>query len=367
MIIVGAGPAALACAVRLRTEPNVEVVMMAPGASSSFLGGALAVATGDATVETFRSPVRLEGVEVLDATVDAVDTGRVRIDGTDVAADAVVVAAGLATDAVGGDGRSVVGFWDLDGAAAAADAIGGFDRGHVGVVIAGPLYRCPPAPYGLAIRLARRAARLGLDVRVSLTTPEATPLAAVGSAVTELLVGSCRAAGVEVHYGVTLDPDALDAGRVAADGAELAAFDLAVVVPRHRAHPLVADLAGTNQLVEVDGYGRSARPGVHVAGDAVASPFPRASAPAMVSGVAAANGVLTDLGLESAASIGLPEPDCFVDQGDGDYSRIQISYPEGPPPAAAASVVIGEPRSAAAGGFDASVEGWRHVCGAPLA
>jgi len=369
-VVVGAGPAALACVHRLRVDPGVRVVLVAPGGASEYLAGALAVATGDVDASRFRAPVRLDGVEVVAATADALGPGFVRVDGRDLSADAVIAAPGLATDPVGATlggapTEGIVGFWDLAGAAAAAPVIEAFTRGVLTVVIATPLHRCPPAPYGLAIRLARRAARLGHDVRVRLTTPEPRPLAAIGSAVTGLLLDSCAAAGVEIRFDVQPDPDALAAGHLSGSDAESLATDLAVVVPPHRAHPLLADLAGTAPLVVADANGRTDAGAVYVAGDAVASPSPGAAAPAMMSGIAAAEGALADLGLVPAGVVALPEPDCFLDQGGGLYSRIQLSYPSGPPPAGKAAAVVGGPEPAADGGFDAAVERWRRACEDP--
>jgi hypothetical protein len=48
------------------------------------------------------------------------------------------------------------------------------EQGVVDVVISSLPYRCPPAPYGLAMRLARRTRRLGKQLQVRLG-PMVTP------------------------------------------------------------------------------------------------------------------------------------------------------------------------------------------------
>lgn len=361
VVVVGGGPAALACVHRLRTAPGVAVTLVTPDGMSNHLPGVGPVVTSDADAAQYRSPILIDGVEMIPAPADTVEPGAVTVAGRRVVADAVVVAAGLETVPIGGVGPGIVGFWDLQSAAAAAPVVSGFDDGVIGVVIGGPLYRCPPAPYGLAIRLARRAARLGRDIRVCLTTPEPQPLAAIGSTVTTMLVESCAAANVEIHYGIQPDPDALAAGSLVA--VDLPSIDLAAVVPPHQTHRLLRDLSTGHPLVTADAFGRSEASGIYVAGDAVASPFPRAAAPAMVSGVAAAEGVLIDSGiLDEATAVALPEPDCFVDQGDGRYSRIQISYPDGAPPVGSPAVTLTEAAPAAEVGFDAAVARWRTLC-----
>ncbi len=376
--VIGAGPAALACAHRLRAEPGIRVVMIAPEGRADYLPGALAVATGDSALDRFRRPVAIGGVEVVPAIAEGIEPGRVRVDGSDLEVQAVVAAPGLALEPLdpalgpaagprgGKRAARVVAFWDLDGAAAAAPAIEALERGILTVVIASPLYRCPPAPYGLAIRLARRAERLGRPVRVRLTTPEPRPLVAIGSEVGEYLAGACAEAGVEVEFDVQPDPAALAAGQVTDHAGQAVPTDLAVVVPPHRSHPLVAGLAGGEPLVAVDTRGRTATEGIYVAGDAAAGPYPRAVAPAVLSGLAAAEGALADLGFgvdaEDGASSPTPELDCFVDRGGGLYGRIQVRYPGGPPPAGRPEVEIDGSGPAETVGFDAALRRWRAVC-----
>lgn len=375
VVVIGAGPAALAAARRLRAEPRVRVVLVAPGGMADYLPGALMVATGDARIDDYRSRLRLDGVEVIGGTAEAIGPGRVRVDGSDLQAQVVIATPGLALDPLGGavgtsgtgpdgarSGRRMVSFWDLTGAARVAPVVQGFEHGTLTVVIASPLYRCPPAPYGLAIRLARRAELLGLDVRVRLTTPEPRPLAAIGSAVGEFLLASCARAGVDVRFEVHPDPAALVSGQVTDSAGTALETDLAVVIPPHRAHPLLTDLAGAGQLVTVDDWGRTAQGGIYVAGDAADSPYPRATAPAALSGIAAAEGALADLALAPATRAGTPDPDCFVDQGAGRYGRIQISYPAGPPPLGRPPVVIDESAPADSGGFEAALDRWRDSC-----
>lgn len=372
VVVVGAGPAALAAVHRLRSQsqPGVRIVLAAPGGTADYLPGALAVATGDATCERYRAAVNLKRVEVIPSSVDEIQRGRVRVGAGWLAADAVIAAPGLALDPVGdparsgtgSDGGRVVAFWDLPTAVRVAPALGRFKRGVVSVVIASPLYRCPPAPYGLAIRLAVRAKQLGLPIDVRLTTPEPRPLHAIGSEVSNLLIASCANAGVDVRFDVHVDTEALERGCVQDQTGEQIGSDMTVVIPPHRASPLLAALAGALPLVTVDSQGRTAEARVYAAGDAVASPYPRAAAPAALSGVIAAEGALTDLGLIEATHPTTPEPDCFVDEGAGRYSRIQISYPGGPPPGGRAAVVIGEPALAESGGFNAALEAWRASC-----
>lgn len=369
--VVGGGPAGLAAAHHLRVHADLRVILVAPGGTADFLAGTLTVATGDVPLRNYRMPIHAAGLEVRAGEVTAIEPGVLVVGSERIAVDAVVAAPGLALVPFGDAAESarpassrtpVLSFWDLDGAAKHAQRLCAQTTGVVTVAITSPLYRCPPAPYGLAMRLARRAADAGHDLRVRLTTPEPRPLAKIGTNVSEFLAAACAQENVDIVYGVTPDPDALNNG-VLVDGANTTyASDLIVAIPAHVPHALLAHVAGDDHFVAVDDKGRSAQEGLYVAGDAAAGPWPRASSPAVQSAIRAASGVLADLGIAHFDDPGLPQPDCFVDRGAGQFSRLQISYPSGPPPIGVPEVRISDAADAATSGFDGAVSTWRALC-----
>jgi sulfide:quinone oxidoreductase len=358
--VVGAGPAGIAAVLRIRDQGGVHVVLVVPEGRSEYLPGTLAVATGDARAAQYTTRVELAGVEIIPAQVEAIEPGALRIDGSWLRAHAVIAAPGLALDPVGRATRGeIVGFWDPTGAEAAAPRIRAVERGIVDVVISSLPYRCPPAPYGLAMRLARRARRLDQALQVRLVTPEEHPLAALGRSLGDALLASCQDAGVEVRLGAEIGPDALAEGRITAGASVRDGADLTIVIPRHRASHLLADLVGaTSPLVAVDARFATEMAGVFVVGDAAASPYPRAADPAAWSGTLAATAVLSELGFDQAQSAEAPAPDCFVDHGDGAYGRIQITYPDGPPPGGRAAVAIHPAAPALATDFEEAHRRW---------
>jgi sulfide:quinone oxidoreductase len=361
--VVGAGPAGLAAVRRLRESGGVRVVLVVPGGLSEYLPGTLPVATGDARAACYRTRVVLAGVEVVSARAEAVEPGALRIAGSWRRVEAVIAAPGLALRRVGGAmSESVVGFWDPTGAEAAAPRIGAVEGGIVDVVISSLPYRCPPAPYGLALRLARRARRLGLPLHVRLLTPEEHPLAALGRTLGDALLAGCEDAGVEVLLGAEIDPDALAEGKVPAPDSGPDAADLTIVVPPHYASPLVADLAeASSPLVSVDARFATEIAGVFVVGDAAASPYPRAADPAAWSGMVAAQAVLSELGVEGDEVAQTPTADCFVDHGEGAYGRIRIAYPDGSPPRGRPAVTIDPAAPARAADFEDAHRRWQAV------
>jgi sulfide:quinone oxidoreductase len=358
--VVGTGPAGIAATRQLRDQAGVRVVLVAPEGRSEYLPGTLAVAAGDARAAQYRTRVELAGVEIIPARVEAIEPGALRIGGSWIRAHAVIAAPGLALDPVGGaTSGEIVGFWDPTGAEAAAPRMRAVERGLVDVVISSLPYRCPPAPYGLAMRLARRARRLGQQLQVRLVTPEEHPLAALGRVLGDALLAGCQDAGVEVSLGAKIDPEALARGAITARASDGDGADLTIVIPRHRTSPLLADLVdATSPLVTVDARFGTEMTGVFVVGDAAASPYPRAADPAAWSGTLAATAVLSELGFEHARDPEAPAPDCFVDHGDGAYGRIRITYPDGPPPGGQPAVAIAPATPALAKDFEDAHRRW---------
>ncbi len=358
--VIGAGPAGLTAARRLRNG-GASVVMVAPEATSEYLPGALAVATGDASAASYRTRVDLAGLEIVPGRAEAIEPGRIRVDGSWRRVEAVVAAPGLALDRVGSTmAGPVLGFWDPSGAEAAAPRLAAVEQGIVDVVISSVPYRCPPAPYGLAMRIARWARRRELAVEVRLRTPERHPLEVLGRTLGDVLLAACADAGVEVRLGAVVDPEALAAGAVTEDPVDHRRAALTIVIPPHRASPLVAGLLrGESPLVPVDERFATEMPGVFVVGDAAASPYPRADGPAAWSGTVAADAVLAELGVADAQSPATPQADCFVDHGDGAYGRFRISYPDGPPPNGQPDIAVEPPARARARDFDDAFGRWR--------
>ena len=312
--MIGAGPAGLCAARRLRENEAVAVTLVAPGGVARHHAGLLDVLTGGAAAEEFTFAIALDRVEVVDHAVSAVD---------EIAGDAVVVAAGLELAPVP-EAPGVCAVWDLPTAAASR-----LDpEGPVAVVVAGLPYRCPPAPYSLAMRLAAA----GRDVTV--VTPDAVPLGGVGGPAPDALRDAWTAAGVRVETGFEVDLAAgLDRAVVARDGRRVT-FAAAVVVPPHRP-PAWADE-------------RPEGLPVFAAGDVVLSPLPRAAGVAEAQGITAAEAVLAAVGLEPARRPRLPSPVCALDHGDGRFSRIAITFPDGLPPSGRPSVRVDGPSKALA-------------------
>ncbi len=343
VIVVGGGDAGLAAALHL-SAAGVRVRLVTEGGKAGYLPGVPDVILGRARASRFRVPLNLPQIEVVAGRAREVRPKGVRIGGDWMPADAVVAAPGLTLARQRADpAAGPLPCWDLPSAARTTARLLDLERGTVAIVIASLPYRCPPAPFGLAMRLSRHLRERGRGVRVVLTTPEAHPLEALGPEPGTHLLQACASVGVEVRLGWAPAREALARGRLVGEDGKPLAAELVLLVPAHRPSPLLAPLAGEGPLVPVNHQFETHWAGLFVAGDAAASPYPRASGAAIASGKSAAQGVLARLGLSEKEEGSLPQLDCYVGHGGDIYSRLSVRYPEGPPPVGHPQVLIDGP------------------------
>jgi sulfide:quinone oxidoreductase len=328
VIVVGSGPGGLGALARLgkRAAGRVQLTLIAPGAQAVFLGGALDVMLGRGQPEDFCAPLRLEGVEVIDAAAEEVTAAGVRVAGDWLGADAVIAAPGLRlrpADRLPAWPRAVWA-WDPQGAALARAALPELAAGRMLVAACGMPYRCPPAPFALAVGLSDGHYGAHHQTRLSVATPEPMPLAGVGGEAPALVMEAVGAAGVTLERGFLPDLEASrDGVLVSADGRELR-YDAAFLIPPHDRPACLAGLPGEGPLVPVGPRGQVGDAPLFVVGDAAATGLPRAAGIARGSGEAAADGALGALGV---ADVPAPEPleaSCYMLHHGGALSRLRV-------------------------------------------
>ena len=365
--MVGAGPAGLRALRRLRERAGaaVEVVLIAPGRRVSFLAGALDVALGLSNPEEVSAPLALEGVDVRDASAVRVSASGVHVasaasappadraappadraappadraappaDGAElIAAEAVIAAPGLALRDPGRlpDWSRAVWAWDPRGAEAFAHLLAGAgpeEPGELLIAAAGLPYRCPPAPFALAIRLAERRRSRGLPAQVTVAVPEPVPLAGVGATATQLVLDACAHAGVSVQAGFLPDLEAsADGVLLAADGRSIQ-YAAALMIPPHERPACLQGLPGEGPMVAVGEDGSVEGSSLFVVGDAAATGMPRAAGIGEGNAVIAADSVLARLGVAPVPAREPVSASCFMFHTGGLASRIRVSYPPG--------------------------------------
>jgi sulfide:quinone oxidoreductase len=344
VVVIGAGPGGLAAAERLRASGLVEVTLVQRGAAE-YLPGILPVATGMRPAEAYRQDLALAGVAVRVGEATRLEPGRVVLsDGSILPADAVIAAPGLATDTSGmPTGPRSLPVWELDAAAVAARALEGFPGGRLLVAIIDLPYRCPPAPYGLALTLRALLAARGRPVEVVLASPEVRPLQALGPAVSAFLEELAREGQVSLRMAFRADLAASRDGLLVAQDGQTLAYDLGLFVPPHGRPALLSDLPGAGPLVQVDARQRTALERTWVVGDVAGSPLPRAAGVAEAQGQTAAGSALAALGLQETAPPVLPSPSCYVWTSPTSAARIQLNFPHGLPPEGAPEIYLEPP------------------------
>lgn len=329
VVVVGAGPGGLAAAARLheRGGDAVEVVLIAPGARATFLAGTLDVLLGEADPKRFSVDVALDGVRCVDGAIDELAPDGVLLGDERLRADAVIAAPGLALalDAVPSWTHAVAA-WDPASAARARAALPGVTAGHVVVAACSFPYRCPPAPFALAVGLAGQHIKARHMTRVIVATPEPFPLAGVGGDAPALVMEACAVAGIEIELGFAVDPNASEDGVLrSSDGRELK-YQAAFLVPPHVRPECLSSLPGDGPLVPVGDRGSVEGTTLHVVGDAAATGLPRAAGVARGTAMHAADGVLEALGIAPAPPPEPIEASCFMYHWGGAVSRLRVTF-----------------------------------------
>jgi sulfide:quinone oxidoreductase len=288
------------------------------------------------------------GVRIVRGAVEHIDPeGRTAVvEGRHLEADALVVALGadLAPESVDGLPEHGINVYSTEGVAAGEAALAGLDRGRLVIGIFGVPYKCPAAPYELAI-LCREA----LDARtstatVTVFTPQPGSLPIVGAAGCSVLEGRLASLGVEFRANTKVDR--VEAGRVvlASGGLPLAddiPFDVLFAVPPHRCPSVVVDagLAQPGGWVHVDPRTlETGIDGVYAVGDvttiamANGQPMPKAGAFADAEGrvvaeriAARARGSDPDAAFDGAGA-------CFLETGGGEAMIVRGDFLAQPGP-----------------------------------
>jgi len=347
VLILGGGFGGLATAHRLRqklaTEDEIILVDRRPYFIVGFrktwaLAGISPLEAGQrpiADLTRFGIQVIQESVTALDPTARAVEIGGQRME-----ADALVVALGaeLAPDAVPGLAQHAFNVYDPQEIPRAAQALSELQGGRLLVGIFGVPYKCPPAPYEMALLVSDfvRSRHLEVDVEVFTPQPMALPV-----------IGQVRSGDFEsrlAEAGILFLPDhqatAVEAGEVVfSDGRR--SYDLLLAVPPHRPPAVVREsgLVGSSGWVPVDARTLETEfPGVYAIGDVVhiamanGMPLPKAGVFAEAMGDVVAHRIAAAFaGQESQAEF-KGEGGCYLEVGGGQVMLVQGRFLTEPAP-----------------------------------
>lgn len=289
------------------------------------------------------------GVRVVHGTIESIEPAAhaAVVDGERIDADALVVALGadLAPEAVPGLAEHGINVYASSGVDPAHDALESLDDGSLVIGIFGVPYKCPPAPYELAILCKDALEARGSNARITVFTPQPASLPVLGSAGCSVVEGRLGSRGIE--FRANMKAQRVEAGRVVVEsGGGLPldgeiGFDVLFGVPPHRCPKVVVDagLAPAGGWVKVDPRTlETAVENVYAIGDVTAipmangQPIPKAGAFADAEGQVVAERIAAHFdGRETIASFA-GEGACFLETGGGEAMIVRGNFLAEPAP-----------------------------------
>jgi sulfide:quinone oxidoreductase len=279
------------------------------------------------------------GVRFLQSTVRSIDPAARRVvtdDGT-FEADTLVVALGadLEPEATPGLAEGGNEFYSVPAAFALREVLPRFERGAAIIGVAGPTYKCPPAPNEAALLLHDYLTARGLRqaTEISVVLPFGTPIPPSPETSQAILTAYAERG---IRFVKERRVQALDPGRrvaVLTDGAEMP-YDLFLGVPVHRVPPVVVEsglAADAYSWVPVNKRTlETSFPGVYAVGDVNGVGTPKAGVFAEAAARVVAAAIIAQLA-------GGPSPEaykgagsCYVEFGHGQIGRVDVDTFSGP-------------------------------------
>jgi sulfide:quinone oxidoreductase len=349
VVILGAGFGGLELSTQLaeRLAGQVEVTLI--DERDAFVVGfaKIEVLFGRATPEQVRNPYRAlkaPGVEFkqervlsLDPAAKTVSTSR----GT-YQADLLVVALGAEVDASATPGLEQGGheFYTLEGAQKLAAALPKVRRGPILIGILGMPYKCPPAPFEVALQLHDWLVRAGKrgesSIRVLSPAPVPLPVSPQGS---EKLLELMRERGIFFTPGALVTELEPAKKMAVLKTGERFAYELFMAVPVHRVPlPVEKSPLAPKGWVQVNAETlETAFEGVYALGDVTSIPVGQGAVPkAGAFADRAARSVADDIVHKVTGQGPRGRFDgvgaCYLEFGEGNVAKIEADYFSGPSP-----------------------------------
>jgi sulfide:quinone oxidoreductase len=350
VLILGGGFGGLAAAhtLRQRLDPGDEI-LLADRRGHFMVGFRKTWAlTGMSTLEAGMRPLAAlerRGIKLLQGDVTRLEPAAraAEIDGRWVEADAILVALGaeLAAAAVPGFRDHALNVYDREEIPQAAEVLRGMNGGRLVIGVFGPVYKCPPAPYEMALLASEAFERRGAKVEIELFTPLPMSMPLIGRAGSDLVEGRMATRGINFlpnHKATGVERGAVQFG----EGRRH--FDVLLGIAPHRSPAVVreAGLAEAGGWVKVNSRTlETPFEGVYAAGDVVeiamanGKPLPKAGVFAEAMGQTAAERIAAQLaGRETRAEFS-GEGGCYLEAGSGDGMVVRGQFLAEPAPAVA--------------------------------
>lgn len=263
VLVLGGGVGGLVAAstLRKRLPSGNRVILVDRERQHLFQSSLLWLALGQRKPQAIqRSLARLskKGIDVVTGEISEIDPGRkrLRVGDVELAGDAMIISLGadLAPEVVPGLADGGHNLYTLAGALSLRDALIRFRGGRVVVLTAAPAYKCPAAPYEIAMLVNAQLRRLKGSARVEIYAAEPGPMATAGPDVSAMVRGMVEAQGITYHPTHQIERVEPDRTTLHFTNGATADYDLLIYVPPHRAPDVVrkAGLVGDSGWIPVN-------------------------------------------------------------------------------------------------------------------
>jgi sulfide:quinone oxidoreductase len=257
-----------------------------------------------------------------------------------LSADALIVALGaeLAPETIPGFQEHAYNVYDPQDIPRAARALAEFQGGNLLIGVFGIPYKCPPAPYEMALLIRETLEMRGIQANIEVFTPQPVSMPLLGQVGCDIIEGRLA------ENGITFLPNrkatAVESGEVIFVN-ERRQFDLLFGIPPHRPPAVVREggLVGESGWVSVNSRTLETQfPGVYAIGDIVqiamgnGKPLPKAGVFAESMGETVADRIAaTFAGREPEAAFA-GEGGCYLEVGAGQAMKVQGHFMAVPDP-----------------------------------
>jgi len=347
VLILGGGFGGIATARRLKQklDPADEVILV--DRREHFMVGFRKTwaLVGQSTLEAGQRPLdsltRL-GIRVLRDPVTRIDpSGHAASLGDQrLSADALVIALGaeLAPETVPGFQQYALNVYDPHDIPRASQALTEFQGGKLLIGIFGAPYKCPPAPYEMALLVNDTLKSRGVKVSVEIFSPQPMSLPILGQASCDLIESRLA------DQGITFLPNhkatAIENGEVVFAN-ERRPFDLLLGIPPHRPPAVVREsgLVGDSGWVSVSPRTLETQfSGVYAIGDVVqvamanGKPLPKAGIFAEAMGETVAERIVSTFKGQEPEAVFKGEGGCYLEVGAGQAMMVKGQFLAEPEP-----------------------------------
>jgi sulfide:quinone oxidoreductase len=257
-----------------------------------------------------------------------------------ISADALVIALGaeLASDAIPGFQQYAHNVYDPQAIPRAAQALQEFQGGKLLIGVFGVPYKCPPAPYEMALLIREALEARGVKASVEVFTPQPVSMPLLGQAGCDII--ESRLADNGITFLPNRKATAIEAGEVVFAN-ERRPFDLLFGVPPHRPPAVVREsgLVGESGWVAVNSRTlETPFPGVYAIGDVVqiamsnGKPLPKAGVFAEAMGEIVADRIATSFNGQEPESTFSGEGGCYLEVGGGQAMMVKGHFLAVPAP-----------------------------------